>query len=118
MRAAGRDVRRELERALRGIRQPALYVVDNVPEGDAKAGPPSIAQFCPALDAVCILATSRQDAGEESARRISIGSLSRDSAVLLLTDNLQDDDALSWEDWGRIAEWVGDLPIALDLLNR
>jgi tetratricopeptide (TPR) repeat protein len=35
-----------------------------------------------------------------------------------LTDNVLCSAALSWADWGRIAEWVGDLPIALDLLNR
>jgi hypothetical protein len=34
-----------------------------------------------------------------------------------LTHNVPAAAALSWADWGRIAEWVGDLPIALDLLN-
>src|SRR5205823_6573317 len=34
------------------------------------------------------------------------------------TDNVQGAASLSWAEWGRIAEWVGDLPVALDLLNR
>ncbi len=44
--------------------------------------------------------------------------MEHDPAVLLLTDNVPGTATLSWADWGRIAEWVGDLPIALDLLNR
>ena len=70
------------------------------------------------MGAVAILATSRQDTREENVRRIAVDILGRDSAILLLTDNVQGAAALSWADWGRIAEWVGDLPIALDLLNR
>jgi hypothetical protein len=118
MRGQGRDVRRELERALRGIGQPALYVIDNIPEAGSGADPPPIGDFCPALGAVAILATSRQDTREESVKPIPVDVLGRDSAILLLTDNLPGAAALAWADWGRIAEWVGDLPIALDLLNR
>ena len=118
MRGQGRDVRRELERALRKIAQPALYVIDNIPEASPGADPQAIGDFCPALGAVAVLATSRQDTREENVRRISVDILGRDSAILLLTDNVPGAAALSWADWGRIAEWVGDLPIALDLLNR
>ena len=49
---------------------------------------------------------------------IALGTFERDSAILLLTENVPYANALTWSDWGRIAEWVGDLPIALDLLNR
>jgi hypothetical protein len=118
MRGRGRDVRRELERALRKIGQPALYVIDDIQEAGPGADPPAIGDFCPAVAAVTVLATSRQDTREESVRRIEVETLARDSAILLLTDNVPGAAALSWADWGRIAEWVGDLPIALDLLNR
>ena len=118
MRAQGRDVRRELERALRKIAQPPLYVIDNIPEAGLGADPASIGDFCPAVGAVTVLATSRQDTREENVRSIAVDILGRDSAILLLTDNVPGMAALPWADWGRIAECVGDLPIALDLLNR
>ena len=44
-----RDVRRELELALRKIEQPALYVIDNIPEAGPGKDPPGIAEFCPAV---------------------------------------------------------------------
>ena len=118
MRAQRRNVRSELERALHQIGQPALYVIDNIPEAPPGSGPPPIADFCPALGAVAVLATSRQDTREAHVRLIEVDTLDRDPAILLLTDNVLCSAALSWADWGRIAEWVGDLPIALDLLNR
>ena len=118
MRGQGRDVRRELGRALRQIGQPALYVIDNIPEASRGGHPPSIGDFCPAVGAVTILATSRQETCEQNVERIEVGTLERDSAILLLTNALPGAAALSWADWGRIAEWVGDLPLALDLLNR
>jgi tetratricopeptide (TPR) repeat protein len=117
MRAQRRDVRRELERALRHVAQPALYVIDNIPEAPPGSDPPPIADFCPALGAVAVLATSRQDTREAHVRPIQVDILDRDPAILLLTDNVPGAAALPWADWGRIAEWVGDLPIALDLLN-
>ncbi len=112
------DVRRELEFALRGITQPALYVVDNIPEAAVGDDAASIGDFCPALGAVTVLATSRQDAREEGVKTISVDTLGRDAAILLLTESVPGAGRLAWADWGRIAEWVGDLPLALDLLNR
>jgi tetratricopeptide (TPR) repeat protein len=117
MRAQRRNVRSELERALHQIAQPALYVIDNIPEAPPGSDPPPIADFCPALGAVAVLATSRQDTREAHVKQIPIDTLERDPAILLLTDNVPGSAALSWADWGRIAAWVGDLPIALDLLN-
>jgi|CZKX01.1.fsa_nt_gi hypothetical protein len=117
MRSQGRGVRRELRRALNKIGRPAFYVIDNIPEVPSGSDPPPIADFCPALGAVAVLATSRQDTREAHVRPIPVDTLERDPAILLLTDNVPGAAALSWDDWGRIAEWVGDLPIALDLLN-
>jgi tetratricopeptide (TPR) repeat protein len=118
MRAQGRDIRRELERALRGIPEPALYVIDNVPEAAPGKDPPTIGEFCPALGAVTVVATSRQDTREEGVRTISVDELEPAAAILLLTENVPGAGALSWDEWERIAGWVGNLPIALDLLNR
>jgi hypothetical protein len=88
MRRQGRDVRRELERALRQIGRPTLYVIDNIPEAVPGADPPSINDFCPAIGAVTILATSRQDTREQNVRRISVDILGRDAAILLVTDDV------------------------------
>ena len=93
-------------------------MIDNIPEAAPGAAPPSIAGFCPALDAVTVLATSRQDTQEQGVSTIRVDTLERDPAIVLLTDGVPGPGALSWADWGRISEWVGDLPIALDLLNR
>jgi hypothetical protein len=118
MREKKRDVRRELENVLRKSDRPVLYVVDNIPEAAPGQDARSIAEFCPALGSVTVLATSRQDTREEGVTNIPIGALGRDASVFLLTDSVAGFDRLSWTDWGRIAEWVGDLPLALDLLNR
>lgn len=118
IRREGRSVQHELGRRLRAISKPALYVIDNIPEPGSGKDPSAIGDFCPAAGAVTILATSRQDTREENVTPISMDILERDSAVLLLTENLHGAAALSWADWGRIAAWVGDLPIAIDLLNR
>ena len=118
MRTQGRDMRRELEKALRAIQEQTLYVVDNIPEAAEGEDPPGVGEFCPALGAITVLATSRQDTREEGVKPISIKELDREPAVLLLTEGVPGSGTLSWADWERIAEWVGDLPIALDLLNR
>jgi tetratricopeptide (TPR) repeat protein len=118
MRSDQRDVHTELGRALCNIGQPALYVIDNILEAPAGSDPPPIAEFCPALGAVAVLATSRQDTREAHVKQIPVDTLDRDPAILLLTDNVPGAAALSWSDWGRIAECVGYLPIAIDLINR
>src|SRR5262249_47301332 len=97
---------------------PVLYVIDDIPEALPGEDPPGIGEFCPALGAVTVLATSRQDTREEGVTAIPVAPLGRDSAILLLTQDVSGAGALSWADWARISEWVGDLPIAIDLLNR
>jgi tetratricopeptide (TPR) repeat protein len=118
MRKKERGIRHELERALRAIHAPVLYVIDNIPEAGPGEDAAAIQDFCPALGAVTVLATSRQDTREEGVKTIPLDTPSRDAAILLLTDNLPGASRLSWSDWGHVANWVGDLPLALDLLNR
>lgn len=118
MRKHGKDVRHELARALRNIKEPTLFVVDNVPEAAPDERPSPLSSYCPAIDAVTLLATSRQEVSEPGVRGFHVDTLNRDSAILLLTDNVAAAGRLSWQSWGRLVESVGNLPIALDLLNR
>jgi hypothetical protein len=104
MREQRRDVRRELERALRSIDRLALYIIDNIPEAAPGEDAPVISDFCPALGAVTVLATSRQDTREEGVKAVPVDTLSRDVAILLLTENVAGAARLPWAGWGRIAE--------------
>ena len=65
-----------------------------------------------------MLATSRQDTREPGVRSYRVDKLGRDPAILLLTENAPGAGRFAWERWGRVAKWIGDLPIAIDLLNR
>ena len=118
MRERQRDVRLELAQALRAIDKPALWVIDNILEAAPGEDPLPIGHFCPDLNAVTVLATSRQDTQEPAVQRISVDALTPDSAVLLLTENVPGAGVLTWDEWQRNGRWVGNLPIALDLLNR
>ena len=111
-------IRERLDAALRAIQQPVLYVADNVPEAAPDEDPLPLESFCPALGAVTVIATSRQDTRESGVESIKVDELERDSAILLLRKDVPSPASLSWEDWGRIADWVGNLPVALELLNR
>jgi len=111
-------IRERMDTALRTVPQPVLYIADNVPEAAPNEDPLPLETFCPALGAVTVIATSRQDTRESGVESIKVDELPRDSAILLLRKDVASPAALSWEDWGRIAEWVGKLPVALDLLNR
>ena len=112
------SIRERLEAALRSIQKPVLYIADNVPEAAPGEYPLPLENFCPALGAVTVLATSRQETRESGVESIEVDSLDRDSSILLLRKDVASPASLSWADWGRIADWVGDLPIALELLNR
>ena len=118
MLAQKRNIRQELELALRGIARPALFLVDGIPEAAPGEDPPGIAEFCPALGAVTVLATSRQDTHEAGVITIHVDVLAPEAAKLLLTENVPGASELTWDEWGNIADWVGNLPLALDLLNR
>jgi tetratricopeptide (TPR) repeat protein len=111
------DVKESLRTALRRIEGRVLWVVDNIPEAKAGESPLGIHEFCPAVGDVAVLATSRQTTAETHVRRIEVDTLEPDAAVLLLTHDVREFGELSWPEWKQIAEWVGFLPIALDLLN-
>lgn len=118
LRKQGRDIRRLLEGHLRSLDGHALLVIDDVPESAASEEPVPLSHFCPATDALTVLATSRQDTREPGVAILPVATLQRDAAILLLTEGLNGFGGLAWDAWGEIAAWVGDLPLALDLLNR
>lgn len=99
--------------------QPLLYVVDGPPEPPAGISPEPIDKWCPATDAVKVIVTGRWNWGVQgpSVRVLEIDVLEREASVLLLTRDVPrstGDEA----DWTDVAAWVGDLPLALELLNR
>ena len=120
IRKRGESIRDQLFRALarEPAEEPILFVVDNVPETPAGSSVRRLQDFCPALGLVTLLVTSRQRTTEPGVRWIPLGVLQRPSSVALLTHELSNSGDLDQEDWGDIASWVGDLPLALDLLNR
>lgn len=118
MRHHGRDVKTELGRALRNISERALFIADNIPESEPGQHSFPISDFCPAVGAVTVIATSRHRTNEPGEKILPLDALDRDAAILLVTYDLPAAGCLSWDQWGKIAECVGNLPIALDVLNR
>lgn len=120
IRKRGESTRDHLFRALakEPAEKPILFVVDNVPETPTGSSVRRLQDFCPALGLVTLLVTSRQRTTEPGVKWIPVGVLQRRSSVALLTHELPNSDDLDQGDWGDIAAWVGDLPLALDLLNR
>ena len=96
---------------------PVLIVVDDLPEPSPGCKPISLAVLSPLVGRATILATSRHDPKEPFVTTLEIGVLSRNSAVALLTHDLEISEEMGEADWQKICEWVGDLPIALSLLN-
>ncbi|WP_164018340.1 tetratricopeptide repeat protein [Pyxidicoccus trucidator] len=108
------ELARALEEATRRGR--VLYVVDNVPEPVPGTPPPALETWCPALGVVSALFTSRLRLQGRGLVSLPVDVLSRESAVALLLHGV---DGANPADggWGRIADWVGRLPLALALLN-
>ena len=120
-RKSERNAAHELAVALEGIaaRERVLFVVDNVPEPKPGEAQKPLETWCPAIGKVSLLATSRArlDLGAEGIQPLALSTLKPEAAVALLTEGVARgsvDDA----GWLRIAEWVGHLPLALELLNR
>jgi hypothetical protein len=120
LRQQGADLRGLLSTALRELPQarPVLFVVDNVPESAPGAPARSLGEYCPALGISTVLATSRQRTVESGVAALPLDVLPRSASVALLTHGLARPDSLRREQWEKLAEWVGDLPLVLDLLNR
>jgi hypothetical protein len=119
MRRQGTDLSSLLAQELRNRsdRKPMLCIVDNLPEVSASSRPRPLSDYCPGIGVITILATSRQTTFEPGVSTLSLNVLPRVASILLLTAGYERVDELTREEWSRIAEWVGDLPLALELLN-
>ncbi|MEA2686984.1 MAG: hypothetical protein QOE93_2179, partial [Actinomycetota bacterium] len=119
MRETGRDIAGELADALH-VRTsgPVLYVVDNVPEPGPGESPEPLTTWCPAMGEVALLVTSRaHQSVTAGVRSFRVEALTPDAAVAMLTRDYPAQPRLAPDAWERIAEWVGHLPLALELLN-
>jgi tetratricopeptide (TPR) repeat protein len=123
-RNAQRTVAEDLLRTVQGLpagRLP-LFVVDNVPEPDpTHQRPEPLEHWCPVFGFAPVLVTSRSRISlgtPGTIASISVDVLDRLAAVALLTSGVSNRGAVDEAAWGEIAEWVGRLPLALELLNR
>jgi hypothetical protein len=112
-----------LARAIRSRQDDApipLFIIDNVPEPQPGEAPKPLNTWCPVLSEVPVLTTSRTRVAlgaEGSVVALPIDTLDPGSAVELLTTQVRRDQ-LEDAEWQHIAEWVGHLPLALEVLNR
>jgi tetratricopeptide (TPR) repeat protein len=115
---AGRDARKELGNALAdaGSGEPVLFIVDNLPH-DSSLPPRPITDYCPAVGMVTVLVTSRVRVAEGYVKSLDLDVLNRPAAIDLLTEGPELRRCLSDAQWSEIAAWVGDLPLALEVLN-
>lgn len=96
-----------------------LFVVDNLPEPAPGQPVRPLSDYCPSIDRVTCLATSRARRFDvEIDATIELDAVTPAAAVLLLRRDLPLATVLSSAEWLEIAEWVGRLPMALDLLNK
>jgi hypothetical protein len=99
---------------------PPLFIIDNVPEPQADEQPKPLETWCPVLGEVPVLITSRARVALGAGGGVvalPIETLDPRSAVELLTAEVQRN-SLSDAEWNEIGEWVGHLPLALEVLNR
>ncbi|HEX5869276.1 MAG TPA: tetratricopeptide repeat protein, partial [Longimicrobium sp.] len=97
-----------------------LFIIDNVPEPQPDQPPKPLDTWCPVLGDVPVLTTSRTRValgGGGSVVALPIDTLDPDAAVELLATQVRRDQ-LDDTEWKHIAEWVGHLPLALEVLNR
>lgn len=98
----------------------ALFVVDNVPEPEAGSAAKPLEHWCPVVGLAPVLATSRRSlsVGQRgTVTGIPVDVLGAEASVLLLTLNGRYRDALGEQEWQAIVDWVGRLPLALELLS-
>ena len=95
-----------------------LYVVDNVPEPGPSESPQPLSTWCPAMGEVALLVVSRaRQSVTAGVRSLRVNALAPEAAVALLTKDITPQPHLGVGAWEGVAEWVGRLPLALELLN-
>jgi len=119
-RESGRNAREELAAALQQLPGEAgvLFVVDNIPDPSPGDRPKSLEEWCPGTGVVTVVSTSRTTAGSQGANvhPLNLDVLPLEAGVDLLTYGNRRA-ALDDKQWRSIAEWVGRLPLALELLR-
>jgi hypothetical protein len=120
--------RSALERALdqhvaaAAARGRVLWVVDSVPVPRPDRRPQPLKTWCPVLNVVDLLCTSRRGRLSEAGlfdpeAIIRVGELSTAAAVELVTRPPVARGALTDDEWRIVVEWVGCLPLALRILR-
>ena len=94
--------------------KPVLFVLDNIPEVEGKL--PPLDTYCPARGLAALLITSRQK--QATVETIDVDALTPEAAWLILAADLPRRSELTRAEWNEISEWVGSLPLALEILNR
>lgn len=97
-----------------------LFVADNVPEAEPGREPAPLSRWCPALDEVTVLATSRATLFEvDPERSFKISALDESAAMELLTRDLSASalHEIDADGWKTIANWVGCHARVLETLN-
>jgi len=99
-----------------------LWVVDNVPVPRPERRSQPLKHWCPALNVVDLLCTSRRGKLAapglfDPATVVRLQELSTPAAVELLTQPPVSRSALTDDEWRIVVEWVGCLPLALRILR-
>jgi tetratricopeptide (TPR) repeat protein len=94
--------------------KPVLCVVDNIPEAD---NPQPLRHYFPAVGNASVLATGRQSLREPGLSVLELDRLPESASILMLTRDLDNSDSIDRSEWTQIANWVGHLPLAVELLR-
>jgi tetratricopeptide (TPR) repeat protein len=122
-RKRGRHVTLELAIAIEQVAQraPILYVIDFFPGPWSVRIDEVLSRYCPGFRFASVIVTTRQTLAYghpiPALKPFSLDPLDLDSAVELLTQGAERT-LLRTQEWQAIAQWVGNLPLALNLLNR
>jgi hypothetical protein len=112
----------EVGRRLRARAKEArlLLVVDNLHTSERHDAPDALTEWIPCLGDVPAIITTRGRIAalpNLSIEMVSLEPLERDAAVSLLRTALRST-RMTEDEWNEVADWVGSLPLALELLNR
>ena len=115
-------LRRDLCRAIENVPPDmrVLFIVDDIPEPTTGEAPKPLSFWCPAVGLAPIIATSRIDLTLTSPGAIvpvRMDVLDEEAAIRLLIRHVRNAAAASPQQLLEIVEWVGRLPLALELLN-
>jgi tetratricopeptide (TPR) repeat protein len=94
---------------------PMLWVVDDLPEYSLDESQRDLSYWCPASDRVNVLVTSRIKVASSALCNYVVPPFERNCSIQILTEN--SDSPLTTAEAEELAEWVGDLPLALELLK-